>query len=283
MRIINFKTKTMGYNSEFKGKFNLNKPLDDVTFNFLKKLSETRRMSRRVDAKYGVEGEFYVDGTGSYGQDIDSTVIDHNREPKTQPSLWCRWVPTEDRLHIEWNGAEKFYNYIEWMEYLISKVLAPRGYVVNGDVKWRGEEFDDTGVIEVHDNIVMGKRLIVDYSINKLLGAIGASTVGGRNTTPSVSMNKRSSGVRPDGTKTKHQLYKEKQEAATQALKDKLVELENQLKEKDKLIAEKKAEETKVKKMTVQDLMLEKIRKSTGFGGTLDEFKVMLKNLMGES
>ena len=271
----------MSYSTEFKGKFNLNKPLDDVTFNFLKKLSSTRRIARTVDAKYGVEGEFYVDGSSNNFGDL--TVIDPNAPPKTQPGLWCEWVPTEDRLHIEWNGAEKFYNYVKWMEYLISKVLAPRGYVVNGDVKWRGEEFDDTGVIEVHDNIVMGKRLIVDYSINKLLGAIGVSTVGGRNTTPSVSMNKRSSGVRPDGTKTKHQLYKEKQEAATQALKDKLVELENQLKEKDKLIAEKKAEETKVKKMTVQDLMLEKIKKSAEVGGTLEEFKVLLKNLLGES
>ena len=271
----------MGYSTIFSGNFFLNKPLDDVTYNFLKKLSETRRMARRVDAKYGVEGEFYVDGNGDGFR--DATVININRQPKTQPGLWCHWVPTEDRLHIEWNGAEKFYNYIEWMEYLISKVLAPRGYVVNGDVKWRGEEFDDTGVIEVHDNIVMGKRLIVDYSINKLLGAIGASTVGGRNTTPSVSMNKRSSGVRPDGTKTKHQLYKEKQEAAEKALKDQIAELEKQLQEKDKKLAEKKAEETKVKKMTVQDLMLEKIMKSAGFGGTLDEFKVMLKNLMGES
>jgi len=273
----------MGYTTEFKGQFNLNKPLDEVTFNFLKKLSETRRMARKVDAKYGVEGEFYVEGGGSLGQASESNIIDFNQEPKTQPGLWCKWTPTEDRLHIEWNGAEKFYSYIEWMEYLISKVLAPRGYVVNGDVKWRGEEFDDTGVIEVHDNIVMGKRLIVDYSINKLLGAIGASTVGGRNTTPSVSMNKRSSGVRPDGTKTKHQLYKEKQEAAEKALKDQIAELEKQLQEKDKKLAEKKAEETKVKKMTVQDLMLEKIMKSAGFGGTLDEFKVMLKNLMGES
>jgi hypothetical protein len=273
----------MGYLTNFSGKFFLNKPLDDVTFNFLKKLSETRRMSRRIDVQYGVEGEFYVDGTGFRGQDIDSTVIDHNREPKTQPSLWCHWMPTDDRLHIEWDGGEKFYGYIEWIEYLISKVLAPRGYVVNGDVAWRGEDFDDTGVIEVNDNMVNGKRLIVDYSINKLLGAIGASTSGGRNTTPSVSMNKRSSGIRPDGTKTKHQIYKEKQEAAEQALKDQIAELEKQLKEKDKLIAEKKAEETKVKKMTVQDLMLEKIRKSAEFGGTLDEFKTLLKNLMGES
>lgn len=271
----------MGYTTTFQNEFHLNRPLDDVTFNFLKKLSKTRRMARSVDAKYGVEGEFYVDGDDSGF--CHSTVIDHNREPKTQPSFWCQWIPTEDRLHIKWDGNEKFYGYIEWIEYLISKVLAPRGYVVNGDVAWRGEDFDDTGVIEVNDNMVNGKRLIVDYSINKLLGAIGASTSGGRNTTPSVSMNKRSSGIRPDGTKTKHQIYKEKQEAAEQALKDQIAELEKQLKEKDKLIAEKKAEETKVKKMTVQDLMLEKIRKSAEFGGTLDEFKTLLKNLMGES
>jgi len=273
----------MGYTTIFKNKFNLNKPLDDVTFNFLKKLNATRRMARNVDAKYGVEGEFYVDGTGLSGQGSESNIINFNGEPKTQPGLWCKWIPTEDRMHIEWDGGEKFYNYIEWMEYLISKVLAPRGYIVNGNVAWRGEDFDDTGVLEINDNMVMGKRLIVDYSINKLLGAVGASTTGGRNTAPNVSMNKRSSGVRPDGSKTKHQIYKEKQEAAEQALKMQIAELERQLKESDKKLAEKKAEEKKVNKLTVQDLMLEKIRKQSGFGGTLEDFKVMLKNLLGEA
>lgn len=279
MPIINFKTKNVGSSTKFKGQFNLNKPLDNVTFSFLKRISETRRIARTVDAKYGVEGEFYVDGSSN--SFADSTVIDPNAPPKTQPGLWCQWVPTEDHLHIEWNGAEKFYNYIEWMEYLISKILAPRGYVVNGDVKWRGEDFDDTGVLEVNDNMVMGKRLIVDYSINKLLGAAGASTAGGRNTTPSVSMSKRSSGVRPDGSKTKHQIYKEKQEAAAQALKDQIADLEKQLKEKDEQLAKKKAEEKKINKFTVQDLMLEKIRKQAGFGGTLEDFKATLKNLLG--
>lgn len=267
----------MGYLTNFSGKFFLNKPLDDVTFNFLKKLNETRRVARRVGAQYGVEGEFYVDAFDSI------SVIDYNRNPQTQPGLWCQWIPTDDRLGIEWDGGEKFYNYIEWIEYLISKVLAPRGYIVNGIVEWKGEDFDDVGEIEINDNIVNGKRLIVDYSINKLLGAVGASTSKGRNTTPSVSMNKRQTGVRPDGKKTKHQIAKEKQEAATLALQNQIADLERQLKEKDAQISQKKVDEKKTSKMTVQDSMLEKIKKSAEIGGTLEEFKTLLKNLLGES
>ena len=270
----------MGYTTEFNGRFNLNKQLDDVTFNFLKKLNETRRMARKVDTKYGVEGEFYVDGTGNFGQGKEPNIIDYNKEPKTQPSLWCSWTPTDDRLHIEWDGSGKFYGYIEWIEYIISKVLAPRGYIVNGSVKWRGEDFDDTGVLEVHDNNVMEKRLIIDYSINKLLGAVGAATSGSRNSTPSVSMNKRCTGIRPDGKKTKHQIAKEKQLAAEQLLKDQIAQLEAELKTKDELLKKKKEEEKKAKKMTVKDLILEKIRNQAAFGGSLDEFKVLLKNLL---
>lgn len=160
----------MGYTTEFEGCFSLNKELDDVTFDFLKKLNETRRMARNVNAKYGVEGEFYVDGGGMCGQAHEKSIIDFNGAPKTQPGLWCKWTPTEDRRGIEWDGAEKFYAYVEWLEYLISKVLAPRGYVLNGSVKFRGEESDDRGTIKIKDNVVDGKRLIVDCSINKLLG-----------------------------------------------------------------------------------------------------------------
>lgn len=271
----------MGYTTQFKGEFNLNKKLDDVTFNFLKKLNETRRMARKAEAKYGVEGEFFVDGSGFCDGGDDSNVIDQNRTPKTQPGLWCQWVPTEDRLHIEWDGGEKFYAYIEWMEYIISKVLAPRGYIVNGSVKWRGEEFDDTGVLEVHDNIVMGKRLIVDYSINKLLGQVGASTARGRNNNPSITTSSRQKGISTvTGKKTKHQIAKEKQEAAKKELEDQISKLEAEIKEKDELLKKKKEEEKKVKKLTVKDLMLEKIKNQSKFGGSLDDFKIMLKNLL---
>jgi len=145
---------SMGYTTEFSGKFDLNKPLDEETFTFLKKLANTRRVKRNVDPKYGVEGEFYVDGTGYMGQDINPSVIDNNNPPRTQPSLWCDWEPTNDRKSIEWNGAEKFYDYVEWIVYIIEKVLAPKGYVLNGEVKYRGESFNDRGTIVITNNEV---------------------------------------------------------------------------------------------------------------------------------
>ncbi len=145
----------MGYTTEFKGKFDLDKPLDEDTYKLLKGLSETRRMKRDVEDKFGVEGEFYINLDGDFGQTHENNIVDYNEPPKTQPSLWLQWIPTEDKLHIEWNGAEKFYEYIKWIKYIIDKILIPRGYVLNGEVRWRGEEFDDMGTIVVEDNVLI--------------------------------------------------------------------------------------------------------------------------------
>lgn len=144
----------MGYTTDFNGTLKLNKKLSEEDHKFLNKLAETRRMARKVDAKYGVEGEFYVDGGGMFGQGREDNVIDHNRPPRTQPSLWLQWVPTEDGMGIEWDGGEKFYNYVEWLEYLIEKILEPRGYILNGEVYWYGEDRGDNGIIKVKDNQV---------------------------------------------------------------------------------------------------------------------------------
>lgn len=141
----------MGYTTEFFGQFKLNKKLDKHLHMFFKKLSETRRMARNLPPEYGVEGELFVDGDGFAGQIKDASVIDHNRPPKTQPSLWCGWTPTEDGTAIEWNCGEKFYGYTEWLAYLI-KILKAQRYVLNGDVGYRGEDIEDVGVIRVRDN-----------------------------------------------------------------------------------------------------------------------------------
>jgi hypothetical protein len=111
-------------------------------------------MGRNMDAAYGFEGEFFVEGGGFMGQDSDSTVIDQNKPAITQPGLWCQWRPSNDRMGIEWDEGEKFYNYTEWLVYLIHKILAPNGYVLNGTVKWQGEETGDVGKIIVEDNRV---------------------------------------------------------------------------------------------------------------------------------
>lgn len=145
----------MGYTTEFFGKFIIDRALDDDTFRLMRGLENTRRMKRNVDSKYGIEGEFYVDGKGFMGQDFDDpTILDFNHPPKTQPGLWCHWSVLDDRKTIEWNGGEKFYYYVEWLEYLIKSVLSPKGYIVNGRVSWEGEERDDVGVIHVTDNKV---------------------------------------------------------------------------------------------------------------------------------
>lgn len=145
----------MGYTTEFDGTFKLNKKLTPELHAFLKQLEDTRRMKRDVDESiYGVEGEFFVAGEGFRGQGHSDNVIDHNEPPATQPGLWLGWTPTDDKMGLEWNGVEKFYNYGEWLVYLIEKILRPNGYVLNGSVRYSGEEIGDAGRLVVADNEV---------------------------------------------------------------------------------------------------------------------------------
>jgi hypothetical protein len=144
----------MGYTTDFSGQFDLNKQLNPKMQQYLKLFNETRRMKRSTDEAFGIEGEFFVFGGGSFGQAHEPNVIEFNNPPSTQPSLWCQWTPTEDGMAIEWDGGEKFYSYTEWLVYLIHKVLAPNGYVLNGVVTWQGEETGDVGEIIVENNRV---------------------------------------------------------------------------------------------------------------------------------
>jgi hypothetical protein len=79
------------------------------------------------------------------------------------PGFWCQWRPNEDGTAIEWDGGEKFYNYIEWLEYLIKQFFEPWGIKLNGDVRWYGEDRDDIGLIEVRDSVVKIKYANVTY------------------------------------------------------------------------------------------------------------------------
>lgn len=144
----------MGYTTDFNGEFMLDKPLAPADLDYLTRFNATRRMARNVDAKYGVQGEFYVEGTEDFGQGREENIINYNSPPSTQPGLWCQWVPNGDGTAIEWNGGEKFYNYIEWIEYLIKNILAPRGYSLTGEVHWQGEDGDDKGKIVIKNNKV---------------------------------------------------------------------------------------------------------------------------------
>ncbi len=106
----------MGYNTEFSGEFRLDRPLDDDTFFELE----------------GLDGPFY-DG---------------------MPSQYCQWKVADDWQTIAWNGGEKFYGYIGWIRLINDNYLRPKGYVLNGEVAFQGEEVKDCGRIVATNGII---------------------------------------------------------------------------------------------------------------------------------
>jgi hypothetical protein len=157
----------MGYTTNFRGKINLDKPLTAAQVLYLMKFNKTRRMKRNasktaklpdpwrkgVGLEVGIQGGYYVGGE-EYSSDRTNDVEDHNKPPQGQPGLWCQWKPTEDGTAIEWDGGEKFYDYIDWMKYIIAHFLKPWGIVANGRITWQGEEHGDTGTLIVENNEV---------------------------------------------------------------------------------------------------------------------------------
>ena len=158
----------MGYSTDFTGEFILDQPLTNAQVLYLSKFSETRRMCRdealtakrpdpireAVGLPVGRDGGYFVAEGGWAGQDDGDDVTDYNCEPFDQPGLWCHWVPTNDGEAIEWDGSEKFYNYVEWIEYIIEHFLKRWGRTLNGEVEWSGEDDDDRGKIVIEDNSV---------------------------------------------------------------------------------------------------------------------------------
>jgi hypothetical protein len=169
----------MGYTTEFDGHFNLDRPLELNHANYLQRFSETRRMKRnpkelqfindpireRVGLPFGVEGEYFVGGGGFAGQDHDDSILEYNSPPSTQPGLWCQWIPTDDLRGIQWDENEKFYDYVEWLQYIVKNFLIPWGYTLNGEVEWSGEEREDIGKIVVVNNDITVKEGRVTYEL----------------------------------------------------------------------------------------------------------------------
>ena len=114
------------------------------------KESDTNWQNNYFKGKLGIEGEYYI------GKD-ENSVVNYNCPPSTQPSLWCDWI-INDEDELVWDGIEKFYNYKEWLEYLIKNFFEGDGYILNGEIEFQGEFEEDHGFIVVKDNHVDIKR-----------------------------------------------------------------------------------------------------------------------------
>jgi hypothetical protein len=169
----------MGYTTTFRGKFKLDRPMKVEHAAYINKFSDTRRMKRdpkkaealsdpirlAADLPIGQDGQFFVGGRGFAGQDRDDSILEYNDPPRTQPGLWCQWVVSGSGQFIQWNRGEKFYDYTAWLQYICDNFLKRWGYVLNGQVTWRGEDHGDIGLLEVIDNEVVahhGRTATVD-------------------------------------------------------------------------------------------------------------------------
>lgn len=166
----------MGYTTDFEGILTFDKPLSTVQRDYINLLAGTRRMMRSVaalkemyngeyglDGDYGMQGEYYVRDDGMSGQTNDNSVVDYNTPPNSQPSLWCHWIITDDCSSLEWDGGEKFSQYIQWLHYLIDHFFSKWGNKLIGEITWQGEDSTDMGKIQVKDNIVTIKKAKIIY------------------------------------------------------------------------------------------------------------------------
>jgi hypothetical protein len=115
----------MGYTTDFAGQFKLNKKMIDLPiFDKLHEWSE------------GVKKP--LDG-------------------------YCQWQLTEDRLGIEWDGNEKFYQYEEWLQIIIDQLLLPNTYSLTGEVEFQGEDTEDHGFLFIEENKVKTRKIKERY------------------------------------------------------------------------------------------------------------------------
>ncbi len=152
----------MGYSTDFLGSLHFSRPLRDQEMDYINALTQCRRMKldvaklhetykgahgnpfAKTDADvYGVDGEYFTQEL-SYD---DPCVIAYNTPPATQPGLWCHW--TVSKKELTWDGGEKFYKYVEWLQYFIRHFFDKWGIALDGAMQWQGERREDRGTISV--------------------------------------------------------------------------------------------------------------------------------------
>lgn len=108
----------MGYSTDFSGSFQIKPALTAEQVATLQEFAETRHYDRPY------------------------------------PNYYCQWVPSDDGTHLAWDGREKFYDYVAWLDLLIRTYFTPWNRVLTGEVLWYGEERSDQGKITVVGNVI---------------------------------------------------------------------------------------------------------------------------------
>lgn len=103
-------------------------------------------------------GKFEISPVVKVGDFNDINDFVEKRFDSVHPSFYCDWRIQEDwrnnKSYLVHNGSEKSYNQAEWLKLLIETYFRPRGYTLNGEITWEGDDSYDLGKIVVTDNEV---------------------------------------------------------------------------------------------------------------------------------
>lgn len=182
---------------EFEVHVKFNKPVTSEHARWVNDFADTIHYARkRVDkSKYGRDGELFLDPVDMDNSTYDGGVkyefmtfspeelldrtelVEHlrrvriaNREAELHrmrtipagdcPDMFCQWRIEDGRLAHD--GRINFSRPVEWLQFLIRKFFEPNGYVLNGRIRWNGNnDFYDRGTIFIKDNRV--SAFVVPY------------------------------------------------------------------------------------------------------------------------
>jgi len=120
----------MGYTTDFRGVLDFDKPLTAEQVEVINDFNEERH-DQNVEIEY--------------------------------PGIWCQWRSSDDGKYLEWDQGEKFYNYVEWLQFLIDNYFEKWGVQLNGQINWYGEDNGDLGQIHVTNSKITVKEGKVVY------------------------------------------------------------------------------------------------------------------------
>lgn len=140
----------MGYDTWHGGRIDLNKEPNEV----VKKYFEAKNPNRQVISCF--PGEHIKAMTPL--EDCDGDGEDEYSD------LWFLGHDGENgsKWFLEREECTRHSMPEDGLQYLIDKVFIPNDIVLNGSVHWQGEEPDDSGFIEVKENII---NIFTGYTI----------------------------------------------------------------------------------------------------------------------
>ncbi|MEO6892250.1 MAG: hypothetical protein ABI324_24970 [Ktedonobacteraceae bacterium] len=164
----------MGYYTEFTGTFKFEKPLAGRHLAYLQGFNETNHyhwnpellqneldpFREAVGLPLGEHGCYFTGNHTTRGHDDQAWRYwkDHPAKLGEQcpgkPYFRCGWRPGDDGTELL-ADLDKFYDYVEWLQYLLDHFIVPWDYVLCGIVTWKGQDEEDIGTIIVSYNVLV--------------------------------------------------------------------------------------------------------------------------------